>query len=81
MVVHHLEDRGRYALWLTGYLIGLGFPFEVVDPPELRLGVLSITQQVPSAHGLSPSSPLLPVLSPILPRSRTRPTRDYRLSH
>jgi predicted DNA-binding transcriptional regulator YafY len=36
--------------WLTGYLVGLGFRFEVIDPPELREGVLTIAQQVSGAH-------------------------------
>jgi predicted DNA-binding transcriptional regulator YafY len=39
------------VVWLTGYLIGLGFPFEVVSPPELRAGVLSISDGVARAHG------------------------------
>jgi predicted DNA-binding transcriptional regulator YafY len=43
------------SIWLTGYLIGLGFPFEVVDPPELRDGVLAIAEQVARAHSLSSS--------------------------
>jgi len=38
------------AVWLTGYLIGLGFPFEVVSPPELRAGVLAISDRVALAH-------------------------------
>ena len=40
------------AQWLTGYLIGLGFRFEVVDPPELRDGVRAIVERVASAHSL-----------------------------
>jgi predicted DNA-binding transcriptional regulator YafY len=44
------------AIWLAGYLIGLGLPFEVVDPPELRSGVLEVAEQVAAAHGL-PVSP------------------------
>jgi predicted DNA-binding transcriptional regulator YafY len=64
--VGSVEEDGRSAtlkigvddaLWLTGYLIGLGLPFEVVDPPELRRGVLSITEQVANVHGLSVSTP------------------------
>jgi predicted DNA-binding transcriptional regulator YafY len=41
------------AEWLTGYLIGLGFRFEVIDPAELREGVLAIVERVASAHNLS----------------------------
>jgi predicted DNA-binding transcriptional regulator YafY len=41
------------AQWLTGYLIGLGFRFEVVDPPELRDGVRAIVERVATAHSLS----------------------------
>ena len=40
------------AQWLTGYLIGLGFRFEVVDPPELRDGVRAIVERVAIAHSL-----------------------------
>jgi len=42
--------------WLAGYLIGLGFPFEVISPPELREGVLAIADRVAGAHrrSLSP---------------------------
>lgn len=55
------EDGGSTTLkigvddpaWLTGYLIGLGLAFEVVDPPELRSGVLEITERVAGAHRLS----------------------------
>jgi predicted DNA-binding transcriptional regulator YafY len=38
------------AVWLTGYLIGLGFPFEVLSPPELRAGVLAISNRVATVH-------------------------------
>jgi predicted DNA-binding transcriptional regulator YafY len=40
------------AEWLTGYLIGLGFGFEVVGPPELRDGVVAIVERVAGAHSL-----------------------------
>jgi predicted DNA-binding transcriptional regulator YafY len=59
--VGSVEGNGSSALlrigvddvaWLTGYLVGLGFRFEVIDPPELREGVLTIAQQVAGAHGL-----------------------------
>jgi predicted DNA-binding transcriptional regulator YafY len=46
-----LETGVDDAVWLTGYLIGLGFPFEVVSPPELRDGVLAICDGVARAHG------------------------------
>ena len=48
------------AIWLTGYLIELGLPFEVIDPPELRAGVLSIAQQVARAHGVPVSTEAAP---------------------
>jgi len=38
------------AEWLTSYLIGLGLPFEVVSPPELREGVLAIAQRTVGSH-------------------------------
>ena len=38
------------AVWLTGYLIGLGLPFEVEGPPELRAGVVAISERVARAH-------------------------------
>ena len=41
------------AEWLTGYLIGLGFRFEVIDPSELRDGVMAIVERVARAHNLS----------------------------
>jgi predicted DNA-binding transcriptional regulator YafY len=41
------------AQWLTGYLIGLGFRFEVIDPSELRDGVMAIVERVARAHNLS----------------------------
>ena len=41
------------AEWLTGYLIGLGFSFEVIDPSELRGGVIAIVERVAGAHNLS----------------------------
>ena len=44
------------AEWLTGYLIGLGFRFEVIDPPELRQGVQKIVERVASAHNLRVSA-------------------------
>ena len=38
------------AEWLTGYLIGLGLPFEVLSPHELREGVLAIAQRTVVSH-------------------------------
>jgi predicted DNA-binding transcriptional regulator YafY len=38
------------AEWLTGYLIGLGLPFEVISPEELREGALAIARRTLSAH-------------------------------
>jgi len=38
------------AEWLTSYLIGLGLPFEVLSPPELREGVLVIAERTLASH-------------------------------
>lgn len=59
------DDRGSAmleigvddAIWLTGYLVGLGLPFEVVGPPELRAGVLEVAERVAGAHSLPVPSP------------------------
>jgi predicted DNA-binding transcriptional regulator YafY len=38
------------ADWLTGYLVGLALPFEVVGPPELRERARAIAQQMLNSH-------------------------------
>jgi predicted DNA-binding transcriptional regulator YafY len=38
------------AEWLTGYLLRLGLPFEVVSLPELRDAVVALCERVAAAH-------------------------------
>jgi predicted DNA-binding transcriptional regulator YafY len=37
--------------WLAGYLVGLGFTFEVLEPAELRAHMVSVGQSLIRAHG------------------------------
>ncbi len=57
--VASVEDAGDHAVlrigadelhWVAGYLIGLGFPFEVLSPPELRLWLCTLGRGLISTH-------------------------------
>jgi predicted DNA-binding transcriptional regulator YafY len=58
-----VEDAGDHALlrtgademdWVAGYLIGLGFPFEVLHPPELGDWLCALGARLISAHSGGP---------------------------
>ena len=58
-----VEDAGDHVVlkmgadelhWVAGYLIGLGFPFEVLQPPQLRLWLCTLGHRLISTH--SPGS-------------------------
>jgi predicted DNA-binding transcriptional regulator YafY len=58
-----LEDAGDHVVlrtgadelhWVADYLIGLGFPFEVLHPPELGLWLCTLGRKLISAHSPGP---------------------------
>jgi len=41
--------------WLAGYLVGLGFAFEVIEPVALRAHMAVVGQRLEQAHGQEPT--------------------------
>jgi predicted DNA-binding transcriptional regulator YafY len=59
-----VEEAGDHVLlkigademhWVAGYLIGLGFPFEVLHPPELGLWLCNLGSRLVSTYSSGPS--------------------------
>jgi predicted DNA-binding transcriptional regulator YafY len=58
-----VEDAGDHVVlrigadelhWVAGYLIGLGFPFEVLHPPELSLWLSTLGNRLVSTYSSGP---------------------------
>jgi predicted DNA-binding transcriptional regulator YafY len=52
-----LELGGDDLEWLAGRLVGLGFPFEVKEPPELRDYLSALGARLRRAHRVTTTSP------------------------
>jgi predicted DNA-binding transcriptional regulator YafY len=50
-----VELGGDNFDWLAGYLVGLGFTLEVIEPVALRAHMAVVGQRIFQAHGEAPT--------------------------